>query len=79
MSRFDYVKYEPETVDRQQIFKEHVEELERMITTLDCPRSIEKAIEALEVCYMWIGKGLKNTQIKKNYGVFELQEKRKNG
>ena len=74
-SRFDYVRYDVESQDKQKIFKDHVEELERMITTLECPRSVEYAIKALEEAYMWIGKALRNEQIKRN-GSAEPQEER---
>lgn len=73
--RFDYVKYDHESTDKQKIFKDHVEELDRMIQTLECPRSVEYAIKALEESYMWIGKALRNEQIKRN-GSAELQEER---
>lgn len=76
-SRFDYVRYDVESQDKQKIFKEHVEELDRMISTIECPRSTEYAIKALEEAYMWIGKGLRNEQIKRN-GSAELQEERCN-
>lgn len=76
MNRFDYVKYDDESQDKQKIFKDHVEELERMVSTLECPRSTEYAIKALEEAYMWIGKALRNEQIKRNSGIFELQEER---
>lgn len=74
-SRFDYVRYDQESQDKQRVFKDHVEELDRMISTLECPRSTEYAIKALEECYMWVGKALRNEQLKRNVDT-ELQEER---
>lgn len=76
MSRFDYVRYDQPRVDMQNSFKEIVTELETMIDTLIVSKRAKKlALTALEVCYMWIGKGLRDDQIEAN-GSAELQEER---
>lgn len=45
---------------------------------IESPRAKALALTKLEECYMWIGKGVRDDQIKRN-GSAELQEKRKDG
>jgi len=79
MSRFDYVKYDEKAADDQELFKEHVTELEQDIEMLLLsPRAKALAITKLEEVYMWIGKAIRDDQIKRN-GSAELQEERKDG
>lgn len=79
MSRFDYVRYDEARVNAQNAFKKAVTDLERMIEEgIGSKIQKKKAINALEVCYMWIGKGLRDDQIIEN-GSAPLQEERTNG
>lgn len=76
MSRFDYVKYDQPRVESQSAFKEICTELEEMIENhIESKRAKKLALTALEVCYMWIGKGLRDDQIAAN-GSAPLQEER---
>lgn len=78
MSRFDYVKYDDESIARQGITKKAVEALEAEINMyVDCPRNKALALTKLEECYMWIGKGIRDDQIFRNKSA-ELQEERTN-
>lgn len=78
MSRFDYVKYDTEAQQKQENFKIYVTNLEAEIfNLLPQGRAQSEAIDALEVCYMWIGKGLRDGQIARN-GSAPLQEERCN-
>ncbi len=60
-SRFDYVKYDNRAIEQQIVAKRMVELVEEVIVNAlhDTPRAKENALEALEVCYMWIGKGIR--------------------
>ena len=83
MSRFDYVMYDKLAMKRQTAFKEHSEFMETLILgnfqgQPKCGRSMSLALTALEECYMWIGKAIRDDQIARN-GSAELQEGRKDG
>ena len=79
MSRFDYVIYDEKAAYDQELFEEHVTELEQDIEMLLLsPRAKALAITKLEEVYMWIGKAIRDDQIKRN-GSAELQEERKDG
>lgn len=78
MSRFDYVKYDETSVNRQDAVKSAAIELEKAIESVDLPIADKtKALNHLEICYMWVGKGIRNNQISRN-GSAELQEQRTN-
>ena len=49
-----------------------------MINLLPEGRAKSLALTKLEECYMWIGKAIRDAQMKRNGGA-ELQEERKNG
>ncbi len=77
-SRFDYIKYDDTAVQRQGMCKEAVLEVEECLNLyVVCEESKKKAMQALEECYMWIGKGIRNDQVNRNK-FYELQEGRKN-
>lgn len=80
MSRFDYVKYDEKSIDRQEYAKGLATMLEQFILTecVDHGGAASNAIKALEECYMWIGKAIRNDQIARN-GSAPLQEERKDG
>jgi hypothetical protein len=79
MNRFDYVKYDSEAMEIQQIFKQNVTFLENdMNHFLISPRAKALALTKLEEFYMWIGKAIRDDQISRN-GTAELQEERKDG
>lgn len=75
---FDYVKYDDKANEHQAIFKERFIDLHESVANLiDCPRSKALVKTKLEEAYMWIGKGIRNDQIKRN-GSAELEESRTN-
>jgi len=78
MSRFDYVKYDEKAQKEQDDSKVLVQGLERLVNGLGAGRAQALAITKLEECYMWIGKAIRDEQIKRN-GSAELLEERKNG
>lgn len=68
-SRFDYVKYDDESLHLQSRLKELAQLMENGIERIGkdfqtdvCKRSKEKAVEALEICYMWCGKAVRDAQ-----------------
>lgn len=76
-SRFDYVRYDGSSEAQQSHAKMRATALEELIEELDSSRAKDYAIKALEECYMWIGKGIRDDQIKRN-GSAPLQEERNN-
>lgn len=64
--RFDYVKYDDATAAKQEGFKMEVMDLAHSIEQLAPGRAQSLALTKLEECYMWIGKALRDEQIKKN-------------
>lgn len=77
--RFDYVKYDSLAEGSQKGFKSMVQELELHITkSIQSGRAKALALTKLEEVYMWIGKGIRDDQIKRN-GSASLQEERKDG
>jgi hypothetical protein len=79
MNRFDYVKYDENSLGFQDSFKKRVMELESDINDfLFSPRAKALALTKLEEVYMWIGKAIRDDQISRN-GIAELQEERGNG
>lgn len=79
MSRFDYVKYDEESVKVQGIFKEQIEGVSKAVDDLlVSPRAKALVQTKLEEAYMWIGKAVRDDQIVRN-GKAESQEQRKDG
>lgn len=76
--RFDYVQYDEKSNNTQAAFKaiaiNFVNAIEEHV---QCPRSKASALTNLELVYMWIGKGIRNDQIKRNSNT-NLQEGRSN-
>jgi hypothetical protein len=78
MSRFDYVKYDDKAAGSQDFFKRQVTVLELGLNSLPDSREKSLAMTKIEEAYMWIGKAIRDDQIKRN-GSAPLQEERKNG
>lgn len=62
MSRFDYVKYDARSIERQEKAKNVCEDLESLIESLSNSREKFLALTKLEECYMWIGKAIRDSQ-----------------
>lgn len=78
MSRFDYVKYDDKAVKDQGTIKKAFQDLESQLTYLNDGRAKSLVLTKLEEAYMWVGKQIRDDQIKRN-GAAELQESRKDG
>lgn len=67
MSRFDYTKYDEDSIETQRIFKEIFVKLEDFIElALVSSRPKSLALTALEECYTWVGKSIRDDQIARN-------------
>ena len=72
--RFDYVKYDEQAQKTQDMFKHSVIGLEKdIVGSLADSRAQSLALTKLEEVYMWIGKAIRDDQIKRN-GLAPLQE-----
>lgn len=78
MKRFDYVKYDEIAVKHQENFKAAVTQVEQLLGILPEGRPKSIVFTKLEEVYMWIGKAIRDDQIKRN-GSAEPQEQRKDG
>jgi hypothetical protein len=74
-NRFDYIKYDDESIAIQQHAKIQASFLADTINELGDERSTRRALTHLEECYMWIGKAIRDKQIARN-GEAEMQEQR---
>ena len=73
--RFDYVRYDETAKSDQEYFKEKVENLETMVVEmLDSPRKA-LALTKLEEFYMWVGKAIRDDQIKRGSDVTHSSER----
>lgn len=78
MSRFDYVKYDEESIRHQEHAKLMCDNVRACIeTNLKPGRASALAMTKLEEVYMWIGKQIRDDQIARN-GSAPLQEERVN-
>jgi hypothetical protein len=62
-SRFDYIKYDVESMAYQERIRHHVESLDILITNLGKGRSQSEALTNLENFYAWAGKSIRDAQI----------------
>lgn len=77
MGRFDYVKYDEKALADQYTFKAAFENLEGMADILlVSPRAKALVLTKLEEAYMWVGKAIRDDQIKRNNGIAVSQEER---
>lgn len=75
--KFDYVKYDDQAAAQQAFYKGKFMELDQVVESLEPGRAKSLAITKLEEAYMWVGKALRDEQVKRN-GSAELQEERTN-
>ena len=62
-NRFSYVLYDGVRAEKQQQAKALVESLEAFLDAMGTGRPHALALTALEECYMWIGKAIRDEQI----------------
>lgn len=76
-NRFDYVKYNEAAAKIQEAFKAKFKDLDDSLAALEDSRAKALVFTKLEEAYMWVGKAIRDQQIK-NCGPAELQEDRAN-
>lgn len=77
MSRFNYIRYDGQSLAIQQHAKIQASFLEDTINELAPSRATNLALDHLEECYMWIGKAIRDDQVNRNVNLV-LQEERNN-
>jgi hypothetical protein len=75
--RFSYVKYDETAMKQQQELKEAFERIEALVDCLEPGRAQSLVLTKLEEAYMWTGKSIRDSQIKRN-GSAEEQPERNN-
>ena len=67
MQRFSYVKYDTEQSALQEVFKSLFEQLDQAVSdNLPHCRESNLVHTKLEEAYMWVGKAIRDIQIKKD-------------
>lgn len=74
-NRFSYVKYDDEAAMKQMLFKRMFETLEASVDQLSDGRAKSLVYTKLEEAYMWIGKAIRDEQIKRTGTVDEQPER----
>lgn len=74
-NRFSYVKYDEDAVNQQGDFKSEFQSLELMVDELEDGRAKALVYTKLEEAYMWIGKAIRDSQIKRTGQVDEQPER----
>jgi hypothetical protein len=70
MSRFDFVKYDEKAIAQQAELKDACQRLEAVMDKHLMPGQHKvNALKALEECYMWTGKSVRDNQIMRNGGA----------
>lgn len=64
--RFSYVQYDRKATEDQAKLKEKFEELEALVHPLEEGRAKSLVLTKLEEAYMWSGKSIRDSQIKRN-------------
>jgi len=62
---FDYVRYDEESIQKQETAKKLVTELETFIHSLGHGRPQSLSLTKVEECYMWIGKAIRDEQVRR--------------
>jgi hypothetical protein len=62
-NRFDYLKFDEQSIAAQEGFKAMHNELATHIEAMGPGRAQAVALTKLEECYMWVGKALRDMQV----------------
>lgn len=63
---FSYVKYDEESIKKQELAKALCEQLETFLHGLGAGRPQALAATHLEITYMWIGKAIRDEQLRRS-------------
>lgn len=73
MSRFDYVKYDEQSIKKQADLKALFEEVERLVeVSIPDGRAKSLVLTYLEIAYMWTGKAIRDEQIGRGVQVEDV-------
>ena len=73
--RFSYVKYDDKAIKLSEAFKDSFERLELMAADLSEGRAKSLFLTHLEESFMWIGKAIRDEQIKRNSQTAHVPER----
>lgn len=73
--RFDYVKYDEQSVSTQEKAKGLCKEIECLIESMGPGRPQSLALTSLEEVYMWIGKAVRDNQVKRTGVLNDIPER----
>ena len=73
--RFSYVKYDDKAMTQQQTLKQLFEGVEAEVNKLEDGRAKSLVFTKLEEAYMWAGKAIRDSQIKRNPATTEQPER----
>lgn len=73
--RFSYVRYDEKSTQQQETAKAMCENMEAFINSLGAGRPQSLALTALEETYMWIGKAVRDEQIKRGSQTEHVAER----
>lgn len=75
-SRFNYVRYDRDHAELQELFKAHCMKIETLIEDSFTPtRAKMLALTKLEEAYMWIGKAVRDRQIERGGSAEHIAER----
>lgn len=74
-SRFSYVKYDANSVRKQEALKAAFEKVEELGASLPEGRAKSLFLTYLEVSYMWTGKAIRDEQIKRDEATAHAPER----
>lgn len=73
MSRFDYVKYDEVSMEKQAKIKEAFEAVETLVDlSINDGRAKALVLTHLEIAYMWTGKAIRDEQIGRGVQVEDV-------
>lgn len=75
MSRFNYVKYDQQAMTQQEELKTAFEAIEKLADKLEDGRAKSLVLTKLEEAYMWTGKSIRDSQIKRGGSAVHIAER----
>ena len=73
--RFSYVKYDEQSMKQQKELRDAFEAVEALVDKLEPGRASSLVYTKLEEAYMWTGKAVRDTQIKRQGKIDEQPER----
>lgn len=73
--RFNYVKYDEQSTKEQESLKAAFETAEGLVSKLEDGRAKSLVLTKLEEAYMWTGKAIRDSQIKRGGDAAHIAER----